>query len=343
MSFWKIAVLLLILTPGLCRADDLELALSHYRKGVSLESTRNYVQAIQEFQESLSLAPYYFWANRELGNCFYYLGDKDHSINAYKRYLEEDPDDRSLNSFLTNYEGKGEGKSGNSENSRKLDYKRYELGLGAGISYYSMNSWNNSVDIEAANSSGAYDNSGTPISSGISYYSNFRYQLIPKWDLGFFGDYLTASGALTQKWADSSGAYSHSGNYNFSTLFLGPEINYEFWKHSNWHFLLGGGLAYLSLFGANVSYYGQDAPYSGMPSQGNKNSTLSGSGFGGYVSVAADLRASLDFSLEGQVGYRIAQVTNFQQSQEESIEFAGQNEVLDYSGIYIALKLNYWR
>ncbi|MES2200641.1 MAG: tetratricopeptide repeat protein [candidate division FCPU426 bacterium] len=88
------AVLLVLMTFSFAvpAAASVEAAKAAYQRGVSLERNKQYTEAIKEYQAALDASPNYFYAHKQMGTCYYYLGDKSSALAHYDAYLAKAPD-----------------------------------------------------------------------------------------------------------------------------------------------------------------------------------------------------------------------------------------------------------
>ena len=70
-----------------------------FLRGVALERSKNYSEAVSSFKTLLVAQPGYLWAEKELGNCYYYLGDYPSAVDHYNSYLMLNPSDVTAKSF----------------------------------------------------------------------------------------------------------------------------------------------------------------------------------------------------------------------------------------------------
>jgi hypothetical protein len=74
-------------------------AKADYMRGLKLELAKNYVAALAAYKAALAEYPSYVYADRQLANCYYYLGDKDDSARECGIYLAAKPDDAQVRAF----------------------------------------------------------------------------------------------------------------------------------------------------------------------------------------------------------------------------------------------------
>lgn len=216
-------------------------------------------------------------------------------------------------------------------------------GLEGFYTSYSMNNWNSQLNEDVVNGFGEYAYSGSPVSSGLGLTLDFRYFLNDDWSLGGFLDYMSAGGTFKSVWVDASGEYDETGSYSFPAIFVGPQTTYTFYRPlPNLKLAALGGIGYLTLLGANENYTYAQATSSGT-SAGSATATLSGGGFGVKVAVEADFALTSSFSLTSELGYRMASIGTVTSSVGGTLQRAGSNVALDYSGFILDIGLAYWR
>lgn len=104
-------VLVSFLLAGRAAWADLTQAQAAYTRGVQQERARNYQAAIREFQDSLAADPRYVYANKEMGNCDYYQGDKAGALENYDKYLAVVPSDSRVKALADYLRGQVGGPS----------------------------------------------------------------------------------------------------------------------------------------------------------------------------------------------------------------------------------------
>jgi hypothetical protein len=96
----RLCFVLLIFGPflaGSIRAGDIQ---TPYQRGMLLEKQKNYQAALAEFQAVPKGKADYVKASKEIGTCHYYLGERDQAVTAYDLYLELNPADTDMRSFV---------------------------------------------------------------------------------------------------------------------------------------------------------------------------------------------------------------------------------------------------
>jgi hypothetical protein len=78
---------------------SVEGAKAAFMRGQASEKAKNYKEAINEYQTALKEYPTYIYANKQLGNCYYYLGDKAKALKNYDIYLSYKKDDATTKAF----------------------------------------------------------------------------------------------------------------------------------------------------------------------------------------------------------------------------------------------------
>jgi tetratricopeptide (TPR) repeat protein len=71
-------------------------AESLYRRGLKLERAKSYAAAAAFYQAALDQDPSFAPALKEIGNCHFYLDEKDRAYNDYQNYLRLRPDDKVI-------------------------------------------------------------------------------------------------------------------------------------------------------------------------------------------------------------------------------------------------------
>src|SRR5260221_2225934 len=86
------AVLLgVLLLPGIPAQATLEGAKAAFMRGLAKERAKDYQVAIAYYEDALKEYPSYIYANKQLGNCYYYVGDREKSLENFDAYLSYKP------------------------------------------------------------------------------------------------------------------------------------------------------------------------------------------------------------------------------------------------------------
>ncbi|HTB23013.1 MAG TPA: tetratricopeptide repeat protein [bacterium] len=153
MSKRFLAVVALLAVAGPVFADK-DVAYADYREGIVQERTRDYPGAVASFKAALNEEPSLIYAEKQLGNCFYYLGDDRAALKHYDLYLAIDPSDAATEKFAEylrarsagrapqNADGRG---SGYSLDSPGLIHSRFYVGGSLGLLDISDSDLNNLI------------------------------------------------------------------------------------------------------------------------------------------------------------------------------------------------------
>lgn len=97
----RVLGLLVVLALGFVRPAEafLEGAEAAYRRGVVLEKQGNYTAALVEYQAALQHYPNYYYAYRQIGNCYVRLQQTPKAIEAYDQYLSAAPMDATVRDY----------------------------------------------------------------------------------------------------------------------------------------------------------------------------------------------------------------------------------------------------
>lgn len=77
----------------------LEGAKAAYLRGTALERAKDYKGAIAQYHQALAEDARYAYANKQMGNCYYYLGDKVQALANYDIWLNVKKDDEATRAF----------------------------------------------------------------------------------------------------------------------------------------------------------------------------------------------------------------------------------------------------
>lgn len=81
---------------------DNEKAFEHYNAGMEASQAGKYEEAIREFKKSLQYNDKIWQTYQYLGSCYYNQGMEQEAVQAYKKALELNPDNRELIEWLNN-------------------------------------------------------------------------------------------------------------------------------------------------------------------------------------------------------------------------------------------------
>jgi tetratricopeptide (TPR) repeat protein len=99
------------------------MALTDYGSGQAKEKAKDYPGAIADLQAALREDPSVTGAYKQLGNCYYYIGDYRRALKCYDRYLLSHPDDDATFAFAQNLKRqlRKEGRRGGREDGDPAD------------------------------------------------------------------------------------------------------------------------------------------------------------------------------------------------------------------------------
>jgi flagellar motor switch protein FliG len=81
---------------------DNEKAFEHYNAGMEASQSGKYEEASREFKKSLQYNDKIWQTYQYLGSCYYNRGMEEEAVQAYKKALELNPDNRELSEWLKN-------------------------------------------------------------------------------------------------------------------------------------------------------------------------------------------------------------------------------------------------
>jgi len=81
---------------------DNERAFEHYNAGIEASQAGKYDEAIAEFKKSLQYNNGIWQTYQYLGSCYYNQGLEEEAVQAYRKALELNPDNRELSDWLRN-------------------------------------------------------------------------------------------------------------------------------------------------------------------------------------------------------------------------------------------------
>ncbi len=323
---------------------DLAGAQAEYRFGLEQERARNYRLAVEYFGKSLAADARYVYADKEMGTCYYYLGDKAEALFHYDRYLAVVPSDKPVSSMAEYL--RGQVSPGALDFVRRAQHPdprvgRFGAGLLLGYNTYAMNTYN-----------ADFGKSFGDLTGGFNLGVDLKWRFDPDWVAGLCLETLFAGSSTSQTGSDGMGdTVKASVTVNAPAVLVGPYMGYVF-----------GGLAprleicplvelgYLSLAGANLTAStSATGPYAWLYPNGSGTSNFSGSGFGAKVALSADWLVLPEISLDCQLGYRYALLSTitysgsgYGSSGSGTLQYNGTNVGLDYSGLDANLGATYW-
>lgn len=345
--FRRVILLILVLCPIRIYAAT-DPAQAYYMAGRNLMVRKDFKGAVVQFTQSLASNPRYAWSNRERATSYYYLGNRSAAISDYKRYLQMNPSDKKTAEFLQRLEP-----STRQTPAAAQSRPRMAIKLKAGYNTYSFSDWNAIWGTAANSSSGSSTSSvgGGTITSGLNFGGTFLYRISPQWLAGFDLDYLMASSSM--KVASGSGASTSNVtlDFNLPVLWIGPSINFVIPEvFSKTDLYLGGGLGWLTLMGG--SHISTGANSGGGSSSASTSSSFSGSGLGFKVSTGMDYFFSRSWSVNAELGWRLATIGEVKESPVYiSSAFGGNGTLkkidgstlpLDYSGLIFSIGVSKW-
>jgi len=86
----------------LSEKTDNEKAFEHYNAGMEASQAGKYEEAIEEFRKSLRYNDGIWQTYQYLGSCYYNQGMEEEAVQAYKKALELNPNNRELSEWLKN-------------------------------------------------------------------------------------------------------------------------------------------------------------------------------------------------------------------------------------------------
>jgi hypothetical protein len=97
LSVFLFAVVLVAVKPVF--AVQTNTPENSYKQGVALERAGAYSKAIEAFEAAITANPSFAWPYRDMGTCYYRLGDIENARRAYAQYLALNPRDTQTKAF----------------------------------------------------------------------------------------------------------------------------------------------------------------------------------------------------------------------------------------------------
>jgi hypothetical protein len=347
MSKTWILALALGLAPLALQAD-VAAARAAFGRGQALEKAKNYPAAIQEYRAALAAEPRFAWAYKQLGNCYYYSGDKAQALrnyDAYLRVVKNDPNTQAFADRLRTQVPGGEAPEAAAATvaAAKGAGKTWRIAPTLGYHMLSFKDWNDLV--KPANAPTDPNTTYPTVSSGLSLGVGFGYALGTALELGLDLDYYMVG---TQSKSKST-FFESTTDYNFNLLWAGPQLSYAFARVAGGKLAFDAGLG----LGFGILMGGSSGKSKSGTSESTSKATYSGSGVGFKARVGADWDFSPGFGLGLDLGYRILSVPKVEYSSTftpstgspttSSGTFkkaANEDLALDYSGLDMKLGFN---
>jgi hypothetical protein len=322
---------------------DMAGAQAAYKRGMDKDKLKDYQGAMGEYQAALAAEPRYAYAWRQIGNDRYYLGDKTGALEAYDKYLavvKNDPRTQAFADRLRSQLGATAAVAPVAPAAAAAGAEAgrpFSIGLDLGFHTVSFGAWNE--DWKSYPITGDYP----VIDSAYSVGLRTGYRLLPQLDLGLDLDYFLVGVNYTL----SGGGASSTTKYDFSTLWVGPAVDWTFFTLANGSTAnVGLGVGYMTLMGA-----GAKSTYSDGSSA---NADYSGSTVGFKGKLGFDYRFARILLGKMDLGYRLATIgkVDFKSSSSTGasgsgtlkrfgLSNAGASDLpLDYSGFMADLSLS---
>jgi tetratricopeptide (TPR) repeat protein len=310
-------LLLTILGPGLAGplAASVEDAASAYRRGAALERAGDNASAVVEYQASLAHDPAYFYAWRQIGNCYARERLYASAVDAYQHYLDAKPGDAAVRAY--------------SDRLRQAAHlpapsnNEFYAGLALHPVLLSV------ADFAAMVPDGSTKPSG---GLGVAY--------------GVEGGWRHSSGAYVQagylmglskrhQWKESNDTVTNTLSAGLSSFYVAP--GYQMRLPLGWGVPISVG-GHLGLGLAALSYEYDNE----IPSAGIKNDTaVSQSGLFWMAQAHAEARVWRGLDLGAALGYQGAQLSEIDGSNGAIKDTQGNNAKLDMGGLLLELSAHY--
>lgn len=300
------------------RADVAGAKAAFYR-GLGLERAKSYPEAIKAYQSALVAEPRYAWADRQMGNCFYYLGDKAEALRHYDAYLALVGNDVKTRAFADRLRAELDGAVPAATAAvEPAPMERWLVHPRIGVHTLAFKDWNDYFKGAVSIADIKYPIVTVAYSVGV----DVGFRLTRSMDLGLDADFYYVATELNTKFINVL--------YNFSVLWIGPQFTYSYQMPHNPIVLdLGVGMGYLTLVGAGAT----SAIVSGYE----------GTGLGYRGTVGFGWRLNSGHAIMLDVGYRSATVPSVKVANGSGVggtlkKVDGSGDlVLDYSGLDLKL------
>lgn len=340
------ALVLLCMTPRLEASP--EGAKAAYLRGAALERAKDYKNAIVSYREALAEDSRYVYANKQMGNCYYYLGDKIEALANYDLWLAVKKDDTATAAFAEKLRAEvspqapyavDDGYEPEPEDRPRRRNRRKAAPLPpgplSGSSFYmgaSMSGlFGNAGDIKKAYAGSSYEGL-TYVDFGLNFDAHLGFLFEP--GLG-----IEAGVSLLSRAVQASYVYRFGGNY-YSDYDLYSILETTYFVEPLWRFPFSrklGLIAGVKLGYATASFKNSTYNYSS-----NGANTFNGSG----TLIAPDLRLQILFggrvSLEVGGEYRFSDIGPMKNSLGTALQVyndAGELEDWRVSNSGIALRI----
>lgn len=308
--------LVLILALGLGFSQpahaSLEGAEAAYRRGAALERSADYESALVEYQGALAHYPNYFYAWRQIGNCYVRLHQTDKALDAYDHYLAAKPTDLQVKDYAD-----------------KLRHLAPAVGAASGQAFTPFYAglvlhpvFLGVADINALVPDGS-TKAGGSVALGYGVEGGWRHPSGAYVQAGWFSGLSKGN-----SWKESADTINKTVTATMSGFYVAP--GYRMRLPLSWPVEVGG---HLGLGLANLGFeYTTDI-------SGLSKTTISASQ--SPLLVLAELRADTkvwkELELSAGLGYQSAQMSKISTDNGDLKDQQGGNAKLDMSGLRLDL------
>lgn len=317
--------LILALGLGLSQAAHASLADAEaaYRRGAALERSGDSEGALVEYQAALAHYPDYFYAWRQIGNCYVRLRQAPRAVDAYDHYLTAKPMDnqvREYNDRLRRAYGSPSAAIGGTATGSGQAAAPFYVGLALHPVFLSV------ADINALVPDGA-NKASASVAMGYGVEGGWRHSSGAYLQAGWFSGLSKGN-----SWKESSDLVNKTVNASMSGFYLAP--GYRMKLPIRWPVNVGGHL------GLGLANLGFDYTTEIVSVQ---KTTVSASQ--SLLLVLADLRADAlvwkQLELSAGLGYQSAQMPKISTDNGDLKDQQGGNAKLDMSGLRLDLGLHW--
>jgi tetratricopeptide (TPR) repeat protein len=313
--FVRTLILIACLSLAQAAHASLEDAAAAYRRGAALERAGDNSDAVVEYQASLAHDPAYFYAWRQIGNCYARLRLYSAALEAYQHYLDAKPDDAAVRAY-----------------AQRLRQAQHVPAPAASEFYAGLAL--HPVLLSVADFAAMVPDGSTKPSGGLGLAC------------GIEGGWRHSSGAYVQaaylmglakrhQWKESNDTVTNTLSAGLSGFYVAP--GYQQRVASAWGIPISVG-GHLGLGLAALSYeYDNEIPSAGI----KDDTAVSQSSLLWVAQAHAEARVWQGLDLGLALGYQGAQLSEIDGSNGAIKDTQGNNAKLDMGGLLMELSAHY--
>lgn len=297
-----------------------------------------YPAAIAEYKASLAYADNYFWAHKQLGNCFYAMGDRAQALAEYELYLKSNRKDVQVQKIVDLL------KDAKPERVEEPDdpFRFFGIEVNGGYGTYALSEYNQAAS--AGHLSGAHGGGEGSI--------NLRFRFMPRLLVEGGIQFMSISAVGKKDTSSVGGGYVISDHldeeYDFPIMSTQLGVSYvaPLFAAKSLFLRAGGFITYDALTGAGLKStekYSSVGGGSVVSWEKTQTDNFSGSGVGARGQIGADWFFGEHFSITANVGYRHLKIPSIAVGSGGNLmSVTGQDVALDFSGFLTNVGVCWW-